>query len=299
MPSPISRSSVLCVKFLESAPRRALPQIFVCLLIGIAFGGCQAAERGASTASETSEGEALFGGSGASSDTAAREAWTIVVYGYRGENRAAAARAALDKIAGVAGMTGFRPEQRGETTVIAYGRYDDPNSQRAVRDVERIQRTEVDGAFPFRGAVLTPPAYAGLGSHPEYDLRRVRERFPRAVSSLQIGFYTALGQHVSELPADAQREIREAGEQAAVNLRREGELAFYYHGPTGTAVTVGVFTDEDIDAARQYESPLVQELKARFPHNLVNGKELRQRIGADQAGNPVWTTASSRPIAIP
>lgn len=302
MPSLIFCSFRASWFIFSSARAGALPYIFVLLLIGIAFGGCQAG-RGADRRppAEQGEGEALFGGSGAGEPgDPAREDWTIVVYGYRGEERGAAARDALDWISRNTGMTGFRPEERGEATVIAYGRYSDPRSDRALRDLERLKAVEVEGAWPFEDAVITPPAYAGLGEHPEYDLRRARENFPGAAYTLQIGFYGVPGRLLSQLPDKDQEEIRRTGEQAVVNLRREGELAFYFHGPTGTTVTVGIFAAEDIDLARQYESLEVRALRERFPHNLVNGKELRQRIRRSQSDEEgVWMIQSSRPVAIP
>lgn len=310
MPGLISRSFDASVRFfsmaLSSATAVRRPHIFVCILIGIAFGGCQArsggpqqAESGAATADQA-EGQALFGGARPAPGDPVREAWTIVVYGYRGEGRAEAARDALDWISRNTGMTGFRPEERGDATVIAYGRYTDPRSDRALADLARLKAVEVEGAYPFEGAILTPPAYTGLGGHPEYDLRRARQDFPDAAYTLQVGFYGVPGRLLSELPAKDQQEIRQAGEQAAVSLRREGELAFYYHGPTGTTVTVGVFTAEDIDLLKQYESLQVKALRERFPYNLVNGKELRQRLRRSQDDREgVWVTQSSRPVAIP
>lgn len=305
MKSLISRSFRASVSNLLSACCGRRPHIFVCILIGIVFGGCQADGGGRDTSAQRDEGQALFGsarsgsGRGAGGDSA-REAWTIVVYGYRGEGRAAAARDALDWISRNTGMTGFRAEERDEATVIAYGRYTDPRSDRAVRDLTRLKEVEVEGAFPFEDAIITPPEYAGLGQHPEYDLRLARENFPGAAYTLQVGFYGAPGQLLSELPADAQQEIRQTGEQAVVNLRREGELAFYFHGPTGTTVTVGVFSTDDFDAARSYESLQVKDLRERFPYNLVNGKELRQRIRRSQGDEEgVWITQSSRLVEIP
>lgn len=305
MESPISRSFRASVSNLFSARRPRSPHIFVCLLIGIAFGGCQAGGGDRQNPPQRAEGQALFGGSGGGSGEgpagdAAREAWTIVVYGYRGESRAAAARDALDWISRNTGMTGFRMEERDEATVIAYGRYNNPRSDRALRDLARLKDIDVEGAYPFEDAIITPPEYAGLGQHPEYDLRRARETFPSGEYTLQVGFYGAPGQLLSELPAKAQQEIRRTGEQAAVNLRREGELAFYYHGPTGTTVTVGIFSSDEIDLAKGYESLQVRALRERFPHNLVNGKELRQRIRRSQSDQEgVWMIQSSRPVAIP
>jgi hypothetical protein len=305
MSSPISRSFRASLSILFSARGRALPHIFVCLLIGISFGACQAGGKGAggglAPSVEQAEGEALFGGPAATRrGDPSREAWTIVVYGYRGEERGPAAREALDWITRNTGLTGFRPEERGEATVIAYGHYTDPRSERALGDLARLKAVDVDGAHPFEDAVITPPAYVGLGQHPEYDLRRARENFPGGVYTLQVGFYGVPGKLLSELPPKDQEEIRGAGEQAAVNLRREGELAFYYHGPTGTTVTVGVFSDADIDLTKQYESLEVRALRERFPHNLVNGKELRQRMRRSRSDREgVWMTQSSRPVAIP
>jgi hypothetical protein len=85
-------------------------------------------------------------------------------------------------------------------------------------------------------------------------------------------------------------EFRRHAEQAVVQLRREGEQAFYYHGPTNSSVTIGLFGDDDFDVQTRMESPRLRSLRQRHPHNLLNGMGIKRRVTVtDQRGRAVKT----------
>ena len=71
-------------------------------------------------------------------------------------------------------------------------------------------------------------------------------------------------------------EFRKAAEAAAIELRRGGELAFYYHGPERSTVTVGLFTQKDLNDGTGGESDDLREARQKHPSALVNGMGLRQ-----------------------
>src|SRR5690606_17423075 len=86
----------------------------------------------------------------------------------------------------------------------------------------------------FATAFLAPPAGdPDPGAIPQYHLSRARIEFgAQSRYTLQIAVYE------SNNPAEARR----AAEQAAAQLRADGEPAFYYHGPSRSMVTLGAFT---------------------------------------------------------
>ena len=225
------------------------------------------------------EGRTLFS---AGDPAIAREAaWSIVIVGYRGDQRDAQARADLVRVQAQPGLRDAYVEDRGEATVIAFGRYRAPDSADAQRDLQRIREVEVEGQRPFAGAVLTPPATATLGNNPQYDLRNAKQRLGDwVVYTLQVGAYGRLDKPATP---DEMAQFREAAEEAVLQLRREGERAFYYHGPTMSSVTVGAFGADEFEANPNplrppiYESPGIKQAKRDFPLNLFNGQAIRDR----------------------
>ncbi|HBS29300.1 MAG TPA: hypothetical protein DEB06_07580 [Phycisphaerales bacterium] len=95
------------------------------------------------------------------------------------------------------------------------------------------------------------------------NLATARQAFgPAAGYSLQVAVYES-----------AKREdAKRAAEAAAAQLRRDGELAFYFHGAARSSVTVGIFGDRDFDASLQPRNPAMIALQQRYPLNLLNGQ---------------------------
>jgi len=177
------------------------------------------------------------------------------------------------------GLGSAKLERRGDRSMLMYGSYTGPDDPAAAQDLARIRAITADGIRPFGSAVLTPPMTGSLaGAIPEYDLGTAYRRFgKRALYTLQVAVYQKEGDEaVTDEELD---EIRTAAEKAAIDMRRTGEEAFYYHGPRRSTVTVGLLGEED--AARGgvvRDSPKVRELQKRHPLNLVNGQGVRTRV---------------------
>lgn len=224
------------------------------------------------------EGEAIFGGGkGGSGAEAQGEAWSIVLWAFREGDQAALARDGLARVRSEGRLAEAYLEKRGSATVIAYGRYADPTSKEAQADLAKVRNTEVvvDGVKgkPFANAFLAPPAEI-KGSLPQYDLRNARKLHGDWVLyTLQVGAY---GRPDRKPPTPKElEEFRRTAEQAVVLLRREGEQAFYYHGPNLSSVTIGLFGEEDFDPETKVESYALRQLRKRFPDNLLNGMRIR------------------------
>ncbi|TVQ62160.1 MAG: hypothetical protein EA378_06790 [Phycisphaerales bacterium] len=229
------------------------------------------ADRGNQQGELRETGAALFG---SGQGRAARaEGWSIVLISFRGQAREQTASEALERVRTRAGLPDAYIQQRGEdVSAVAYGRYPSPGAAAAQRDLERIRRTTIDGGQPFASAFLAPPIVtAERGPLRELDLRNARSiHGSQVIYTLQIGVYDP----GPSPDASAINESQRTAEQAAAQLRREGELAFFYHGPNRSMVTVGLYTERDHGGSFG-ESPELQRAREQFPHNLLNGQAMR------------------------
>ena len=200
-----------------------------------------------------------------------------------------------------AGLTQARLEKRDKATVILYGRYDGPDSSKARKDLARIRTLKIDGSQPFNAALLSPPAPKNLaGSIPEFDLRNAKKLFgkDKALYTLQVAVY-GKGNRSAASESDL-KTFRKAAEQATVLLRRDGELAFYYHGSEMSIVTVGIFGQDDYDPLNKpgVESPAMVQAKQLHPLNLLNGKGIREYFRQTD-GSSVDRLQPSQLVAVP
>lgn len=199
---------------------------------------------------------------------------------------------------------GVRLTERDGGTFLTYGQYVDPSTPKARADLKRVhdytmtlgERT----ANPYAQAFIAPPSAESLaGSNAAYDLRNVRARFgDKALYTLQIAIY---GRNDRTAPSSEDlASFRRAAEQAVITLRRDGEQAFYYHGPSRSTVTVGVFYEEDHDSTTfpPLETEPLKAARARHPLNLLNGQGISQTV-QDERGNKVRKPQPSFLVGIP
>ena len=222
--------------------------------------------------------------------------WSIVLMKIGSDNMSRAQQM-LQMIQNDAGLEGAFIEERSEGLVIAYGNY--LGREAAEKDLQRIRETKVSDRTPFRTAIITPPASKELrGSNPTWDLRTVKRRYGRqAVYTLQIGVY---GRADYQTPnAKDLAEFRKAAEAAVRDLRANGEMAFYYHAPARSMVTVGVFGEKDFDSTVRppYQSPMLKTVRDRYPNNLLNGQGINETIRTESGR--VTQMQSSQLVAIP
>jgi hypothetical protein len=191
------------------------------------------------------------------------------------------------------GLAQAHLQSRRSGWVVAYGRYDSPDSAAARRDLAMIKGLRAGELRPYAGALLLPPEQrAAAGSLPDLDLRNARRMYGKdARYTLQINAY-ARGDGGKPTPEEL-AQFRRLAEQGAQELRRQGERAFYYHGPNMSLVTVGIFTDADL-AGNDFdelgrpvprpESMALREARRKFPHMLLNGQGMRVRTGGSGEG---------------
>lgn len=190
--------------------------------------------------------------------------WSIVLELHSGTGAVEQARKRLAAVSEESGRgdVWVRPTERGAAIVV--GSYSGPDTPAARADLDSIRNRSVEGRKPFSQAFFAPPLeMTDPGQIPELNLLTARQSFGKDKDyTLQIAFYQ------SKNPEEAKR----AAERAALQLRREGELAFYYHGPRMSLVTVGVFGDNDFDRNLRPKNASLVALQDRYPLNLHNGE---------------------------
>lgn len=203
-----------------------------------------------------------------------REGWAIVLYtSTQPDHR----RIVSEWLAGFRQATSLtqgwvESDERG--SIVRFGSYPSVESKEAQADLATLKNFVLNDRLPFARAYLAK--YGGsdaAGRVREYNLTQARKFYPRedTVYSLQIGVYEAEQATTAE-------EARRLAEEAVVQLRSQGEMAFYYHGPNRSMVCVGVFPSTAADAATGMYSPEVRALQQRFPYNTFNGRSLKQEI---------------------
>lgn len=170
--------------------------------------------------------------------------------------------------------------ERNGRNVVAVGSYADPADRVAQVELDRVRSIVIDGQTPYSHAFLAPPSGdLSRGSIPEYDLRNARAQYgTKALYTLQIAVY---GREDNQRPSPEDlKEFQKAAETAATALRQAGELAFYYHGPNRSMVTIGVYGEQDVQVAEGFtsESARLTVARTRHPLNLLNGRTIVEKV---------------------
>jgi len=199
---------------------------------------------------------------------------------------------------------GVRLSERDGGHFFTLGQYTDPRTPQARADLQRVHAYAITlgdrTAYPYAEAFIAPPTAESLqGTNAAYDLRNVHTRFgAKALYTLQVAIY---GRNDRAAPSTEDlASFRRAAEQAVITLRREGEQAFYYHGPSRSTVTVGVFYEEDHDPTTlpRIESERLKAARANHPLNLLNGQGITQVL-TDERGQKVRKPQPSFLVGIP
>ncbi len=224
--------------------------------------------------------------------------WSIILVVFRGKDQGELARLGLHKVQTEGGLPDAFIEKRGEATAVVFGSFSAGDDPRAIAELKRVQEIQAGGSGdkPYRFALLAPPINRiDEGSIPQYNLSQARVLFgDAAVYTLQVAVYGR--EDLDQATGKDLAEVRRAAEQAAVKLRQEGELAFYFHGPRRSMVTIGVFDTTDFDPeVASMMSVRLKDAMRRHPQNLYNGAGIKER----RKGEPQSRMQASSLVAIP
>lgn len=228
------------------------------------------------------------------------DAWVIAISLFTAEEHAEMAEIALRHVRLEGQLPGAYIQPRGKGTLVAVGRFTGPDDPRAQAELDRLHALEINGKRPYALVWLAPPplnAKVIVGSMPQYDLRHAKAMYgDHAMYTLQVGVY---GRRDLPKPTETDLvEVRKAAEAAVVELRQEGEEAFYYHGPAMSTVAVGIFDETDYDPQLpSVMSSRLREAKRLHPYNLYNGAAVKEkRVMGDKV---VEVVQSTNLVAIP
>lgn len=159
-----------------------------------------------------------------------------------------------------------------ESRAVVYrGRYPNPAIDIAERDLRQTRMLQIDGERPFENVDIMPIGASLSSTATEMDLRK-----HMGMHTLQIAAYDeAFGP-----------DFRAAAERAAAELRKQGNEAYFYHGPNRSLVTVGLFGASDRDSINGVEGygNRARQLQQKFPYNLVNGLTIKERRNGQDLG---------------
>lgn len=247
------------------------------------------------------EGRALFGAGGtAASGQNPGGSWSIMLVTLSGPEAKSLADQALWKVQNVGGLPeAYIQEQSKDVYSVMYGRYADPMDRAAQADLKRVHQIQVGNERPFASAILMPPDGAASVSRSPHDLRNARSIYgiERARYTLAIGYYTR--DDMKQATPQQMAEYRKAAEQAVAKLRSEGDDAFFYHGPNGSQVTIGIFGPADHDPVNRpgTESAALQNARKKHPNYLLNGMGQNQVVNTPSGKRRVLV--ASRLVEIP
>lgn len=235
------------------------------------------------------EGKGLFEGESDTGSAELAQVWGVIL-GRPLKDRTTPEEA-LARVRAQTGLTEAYLVDRGDSEYLVTGRFADPTSEEAQRELMRVRALVVEGVRPYAAAVLLPVSGGGkaeaaaIKAEDEMNLRTVRARVgPEALYTVQVGVYGY--QDGRTPPARELEEFRRAAEEAAATLRLAGEDAYFLHGPRNSIVTIGVFGPRDLDASvvPAIESPALRGVQERHPHNLLNGQGIRERLRSTSGG---------------
>ena len=155
--------------------------------------------------------------------------------------------------------------------VVYRGRYPSPSIDKAERDLRQTRMLQIEGKRPFESVELMPVGASLSSASTDMDLRK-----HMGMHTLQIGAYDeTFGP-----------DFRAAAERAVIELRKQGNEAYFYHGPNRSLLTIGLFSADDRDDVNGVEGygARARALQQKFPYNLINGLTIKERVNGKDLG---------------
>lgn len=197
--------------------------------------------------------------------------YTVLLERFEGPTRLDDARQTVQAISEQSNVRDLWLDERRGIVSLYAGRFDQAGRPVAKETLRQVRAIEIDGDKRFSDATIEPIGTFNQIYADPYNLKSHMGKL-----TLQIGFYDK----------NFGPGFRQAAEKAVIALRKDGEEAYYYHGPHRSLITVGLFTRADFEQVGNTEryGPAIRALRKKYPHNLANGLTLEQTIGGQDAG---------------
>ncbi len=239
------------------------------------FGGTAKASAAADEPSETAgtqppgaakTGTTKGGQRAGSTNSTPDSGWAIALEYLSGPDHEKAAAHRRVALARELGRDDISIRNRVDGSVVVLGSYPAVANAGAQADLELVRAFRRGNALPFARAYLLPPKAEGsvAVARGDWDLAGVRATPAGADHelTLQIAVFDGSG--------NLDRARRDA-EVFTEKLRNGGEDAYFFHGPTLSVVTVGLFDSREADAAGRPSSSAARAAQRAHPLNLRNG----------------------------
>ncbi len=220
--------------------------------------------------------------------------YTVLLYSFGGSRHIEESRYYKDNTEKHARWRGLYIVHTDTHSRLFWGQYRTMASARSRRDRARKWKTAA-GQQPYQGAIIMDIPGRQVGPA-QWDLTNA----DGAYSVVVAVFY--------DVPEMNYAGRKEFAVKYCRQLREKGEQAFYDHGQTHSAVTIGLFPETAIRMRRKgvqtipvVQDPRMRALMDRYPRLAVNGREERVPIQVSTDGGPTaqWKGSKSYPIRIP
>lgn len=190
------------------------------------------------------------------------QAWAVELQTFTGRDRLSEAFDFSNRVRAEGQIADVWFVGRGQDAVVYTGRYPREDHPEAVEKLKSVRQATLNGKRPFRNAKLVT-IERGRGTRDANDLSQYSGRRTLLVAVYDASFGD---------------DFRRAAEEYAEQLRAEHDHPiYYYHGPSQSLVTAGLFTQYDFIPVNGVDSygPRIRELQEIFPHTRRNGELLR------------------------
>ncbi len=212
-------------------------------------------------------------GGATNADKEGGPAWSVLLGTFVGDDHADAANSARARLAAkVPQVSDCFVSRVPQGSVLLVGRFNGPSDPAAQAKMKELKALVIDGQRPFAGVILTRTSTDAEPPGP-YDLRRLRERFPKVkpLYTLQVAVWSTFGDKSA-----TRADMRAAAEKYCKELRLKNVEAWVHHDDdTATSVVlVGHFDGSAYDGKSTLFSSEAEQLMKKFPRHLVNGEEV-------------------------
>lgn len=198
-----------------------------------------------------------------------QEYWSILLASFTGSDQQKQASDLVDQLKHLNISDAWFAEEDGYTHVYR-GKFSDPTKPQVQSALRQSRMIKINDQRPFARARIVAAKPALAVSQSQMDLKRYRDQ---GLWSLQIAVYDD----------QAGSNYKRLAEEAATNLRKDGDMAFFYHGPFRSMVTVGLYSYDQAWTQRlnvgDTYSPAIRKLQKKYPYNLYNGRTVIEKVG--------------------